>query len=103
MIAESLASMGACLACGLRRVACIHLSINHFKSAQLGDVVYAEAAPVSTGKTIQVWEVRFWKIISSSPEERTLTSSSRVTLICNLPLPENGTDPLKAFRKYAKL
>lgn len=136
MVSESLASMGACLACGLKRVAGIHVSINHFKSAQLGDLVYAEATPLSIGKTIQVsyflnsfgytyththiytyiherfglpfleqvWEARFWKTISSkNPEEKTLISSSRVTLVCNMPLPETDTDPLKAFRKYAKL
>ncbi|XP_030540001.1 1,4-dihydroxy-2-naphthoyl-CoA thioesterase 1 [Rhodamnia argentea] len=103
MIAEAMASMGAHLASGFKRVAGIHLSINHVKSAVVGDLVRAEAAPVSIGKTIQVWEVRLWKVDRQDSESKTLASTSRVTLLCNMPIPEHLKDADKILRKHAKL
>nr|GLL19745.1 1,4-dihydroxy-2-naphthoyl-CoA thioesterase 1-like [Ipomoea trifida] len=42
--------------------ALLRLSTHHLKSAQVGDFVLAYAMPINVGKTIQVQEVRFWKI-----------------------------------------
>uniref|UniRef100_A0A803KU27 Thioesterase domain-containing protein n=1 Tax=Chenopodium quinoa TaxID=63459 RepID=A0A803KU27_CHEQI len=53
LISEALASIGAYLACGMKRVAGIHLSIDHMRSAQVGDLVFAQATPLSSGRTIQ--------------------------------------------------
>jgi uncharacterized protein (TIGR00369 family) len=54
MISEGLASMGAHMASGFRRVAGVHLSINHFRSAAVGDLVHARAVPVHIGRSTQV-------------------------------------------------
>ncbi|KAI3883861.1 hypothetical protein MKX03_017324 [Papaver bracteatum] len=98
MIAEGIASMGAHMASGYRRVAGIQLTINHLKQAVLGDLVFAQASPISLGRTIQ-----FWKMDPSNSEKRVKIASSRVTLLCNMPIPDNAKDAADALKKYAKL
>ncbi|KAK9147157.1 hypothetical protein Sjap_007060 [Stephania japonica] len=103
LVAEALASMGAMIASDLKRVAGIQLSINHVKQAELGDMVVAEATPTHVGRTIQVWEVQIRKIDPLNPGNGALISSSRVTLLCNMPVPENANDAGVTLKKYAKL
>ncbi|KAL5219321.1 hypothetical protein ABZP36_020005 [Zizania latifolia] len=103
LIAEGLASMGAHMASGYRRVAGVQLSINHFRSASLGDTVLARASPVHVGRSTQVWEVKLWKMDPSTKEKGPQISESRVTLLCNLPVPEKMKDAGDALKKYSKL
>ncbi|KAL7134153.1 hypothetical protein ABFS83_11G008000 [Erythranthe nasuta] len=103
LIAEALASMGAHIASGFHRIAGIHLSISHLKSAQAGDFVVAVATPVNLGKSIQVWEVSLSKCDPLNSETKTLIASSRVTILCNLPVPESARDAAQNLKKYAKL
>lgn len=106
LISEALASVGAHLASGLQRVAGIQLSINHVKSAGLGDLVLAEAAPISVGRKIQVWEVKIFKYVGGGDGElgsKMLLSTSRVTLLCDMPVPEHAKDAGEHLKIYAKL
>ncbi|CAM0948524.1 unnamed protein product [Alopecurus aequalis] len=108
LVSEGLASMGAHMASGYQRVAGVQLSINHFRSASVGDLVEARAVPVHIGRTTQVWEVKLWKVdqasssSSTSPETKKMQqiSESRVTLLC-LPVPDNLHSAGDALKKYA--
>ncbi|PUZ37535.1 hypothetical protein GQ55_9G127400 [Panicum hallii var. hallii] len=101
LMAESLASMGAHMASGYRRVAGVQLSINHFRSAALGDTVLARAVPVHLGRSTQVWEVKLWKMDPSTGEKGLQIAESRVTLLSNLPSPEEHKNAGDALKKYA--
>ncbi|MCD9640551.1 hypothetical protein HAX54_025918 [Datura stramonium] len=103
LIAESLASMGAHVASEFQRVAGVHLSIHHLKSANLGEIVYAEAKPLNVGKSIHVWEVNLRKKDSSNLGKRILISSSRVTIKTNMPIPENVKNVALNIKKHARL
>ncbi|CAN8255512.1 unnamed protein product [Cochlearia groenlandica] len=101
LIAEALASIGAGIASGYKRVAGVHLSIHHLRPANLGDLVFAESFPVSVGKNIQVWEVRLWKTKKTEePEKKIMISTSRVTLFCGLPIPDHVKDAPNMVKKF---
>ncbi|XP_002464060.1 1,4-dihydroxy-2-naphthoyl-CoA thioesterase 1 [Sorghum bicolor] len=101
LVAEALASMGAHMASGYSRVAGVQLSINHFRSAALGDTVLAQAVPVHVGRSTQVWEVKLWKMDASTGEKGPQIAESRVTLLSNLPLSEKHKTAGDALKKYA--
>ncbi|PUZ63933.1 hypothetical protein GQ55_3G105300 [Panicum hallii var. hallii] len=105
LVAESLASVGAYMASGGRRVAGVQLSVNHLRPARLGDLVQAQASPVQPGRSIQVWEVQIWRADPSTGERMDLVSTARVTmLVASSPLrPEEMTSHEATIKKYAKL
>ncbi|KAI7995860.1 1,4-dihydroxy-2-naphthoyl-CoA thioesterase 1 [Camellia lanceoleosa] len=49
------------------------------------------------------WEVQLYKVDPSNLERRYLISSSRVTLLSNIPVPENAKDLFENLKKFAKL
>ncbi|KAL0916855.1 hypothetical protein M5K25_014399 [Dendrobium thyrsiflorum] len=103
LIAEALASMGAQVASGFRRVAGVQLSINHHRSAAVGDLVFARGTPVEASKAIQVWEVSLWKMNESTMKKEVLLSTAKVVILSNMNVPEIAKNAVSAFRKYAKL
>ncbi|VVB15368.1 unnamed protein product [Arabis nemorensis] len=98
LIAEGLASLGAGIASDYKRVAGIHLSIHHLRPAALGDSIFAESFPVSVGKNIQVWEVRLWK--TKDLDNKIMVSTSRVTLFCGVPIPDQLKDAPDQLKKF---
>ncbi|KAK1644788.1 hypothetical protein QYE76_062593 [Lolium multiflorum] len=103
LIAEGLASMGAHMASGYNRVAGMQLSISHFRSAAVGDTILARAVPVHVGRSTQVWEVKLWKMDTSKQGEEFQIAEARVTLLCNLPVPDELKTVGQSLRKYSRL
>ncbi|KAK7858127.1 1,4-dihydroxy-2-naphthoyl-CoA thioesterase 1 [Quercus suber] len=52
---------------------------------------------------LEVWEVRLWKIDPSNSQSKSLVSSSRVTLLSNMAVPEHANEAGEKLKKYAKL
>jgi 1,4-dihydroxy-2-naphthoyl-CoA hydrolase len=50
-----------------------------------------------------VWEVKLWKMEPSTRDKGPQIAEARVTLLCNLPLPEEIKNAGDGLRKYAKL
>ncbi|CAD5171461.1 unnamed protein product [Musa acuminata subsp. malaccensis] len=104
LVAESVASLGAYVASGFRRVAGVQLCTNHVKAALLGEEVEAEAKPIQVGGAIQkVWEVQIRKIDPSPSGSKALLSTSKVTLLCYRQAPHSVEDYAETIKKYAKL
>ncbi|KAE8795987.1 1,4-dihydroxy-2-naphthoyl-CoA thioesterase 1-like [Hordeum vulgare] len=69
LIAEGLASMGAHMASGYRRIADMQLSINHFRSVAAGDTVLGRIGPDSPSTSAapaRNWIVNLFSISSRS-------------------------------------
>ncbi|URE01220.1 Thioesterase superfamily [Musa troglodytarum] len=105
LVAESVASLGAYVASGFRRVAGVQLCTNHVKAALLGEEVEAEAKPIQVGGAIQVWEVQIRKIDPSPSGSKALLSTSKVTLFCYRQAPHatKDKDYAETIKKYARL
>ncbi|KAJ0980035.1 hypothetical protein J5N97_015509 [Dioscorea zingiberensis] len=103
LLAEGMASLGAYIASGFKRVAGVQLTTNHLRPTLLGDVVEAEAKPIQVGRTIQVWEVEIWKINPSNSGNKVLVSTSRVTVVCSQQASNDVKDYEEMVKNYAKL
>ncbi|KAF3338903.1 hypothetical protein FCM35_KLT16374 [Carex littledalei] len=103
LIAEATSSLGAYCAAGYKRVAGVQLSINHIKPAMLGDEIEVEAVPIQVGQSIQVWEVKIWRMDPLTPNNKKLASTSRVTLLSNLTTPPEMKFYADAVKLFSKL
>ncbi|KAK6928627.1 hypothetical protein RJ641_004832, partial [Dillenia turbinata] len=94
----------------LFQVLLIKLKSSHLGD-KLDDLIFAQATPISVGRTIQaffiityVWEVQLWKIDPSNSSEssgkRSLISSSRITLLSNLLVPDNAKASDESLKNF---
>ena len=74
MIAESLASAGAVVASGYKRVAGVQLTINHLKAAPIGTEIFVSAKPVHAGKRMHVMHAFFHFSFSSRLKDTKIPS-----------------------------
>ncbi|KAF7047323.1 hypothetical protein CFC21_056263 [Triticum aestivum] len=58
---------------------------------------------VVTDTCCQVWEVKLWKMDVSTQGEGPQIAEARVTLLCNLPVPDEMKSAGESLRKYSKL
>jgi hypothetical protein len=52
---------------------------------------------------LKVWEVKLWKMDTSTQGEGPQIAEARVTLLCNLPVPDEMKNASASLRKYSKL
>jgi hypothetical protein len=52
---------------------------------------------------LKVWEVKLWKMDTSKQGEEFQIAEARVTLLCNLPVPDELKTVGESLRKYSRL